>query len=212
MIDLSEARLLMAGRAGVFGILSEMTAGEPGLEEVENLCKYMDDLLESLEFAGGEDDMVSAYQKLAGWYEVASGLDKKWVNEKLSQEFAMLFSAGADAVGRVFPGTDETGAFYASEGYIPEKGAPGEIGVMLDFMAELSEKGAAASCVTDVKKSAAVQRDFESRFILPCISPFCEAVYNKSPDHGVYQYISVILHGFIHLDDAVLTALGKNLI
>lgn len=210
MIELKDARLLMAGRAGVLGLLAEILAEGPGLEEVENLCKYMDDLLESLEFTGGDDDMVSGYEKLKGWYGIAKGLDKKWVGAKLAQEFALLFAAGEDTVERGFPGAERAAGIYEASGYAAEKGLPGEIGVMLDFMAELAEKAAGAQGMAELKKSAASQAAFERDFIMPGISAFCEAMYNKAPDYGVYQYIAFILHGFIVLDVAVLDALDKN--
>lgn len=212
MIDINEAKMLMAGRAGVYGILSEVMKNEPNLDTVENLCKYMDDLLESLEFAGGEDDMVQAYEKLSGWHSIAISLDKVWVEGKLAHEFALLFLAGSEAISRKFPNTEKVSDIYKEYDYDIENNNPSEIFVLLDFLAEISERSAKLNSLEDIKKLVIIQRDFISQFISNSISPFSQAVYNNAPEYGIYQFIITILHGFINLDETVLNVLEKELL
>ena len=211
MIEIQEARLLMAGRAGVFGILAEVMKHEPDLETVENLCKYMDDFFESLEFKGNKDETVEAYEKLSGWHSVALSINNKpFIEGKLAHEFALLFQIDHNAIDRVFPNTEGVGDFYNSYKYETEDNF-GEIGTMLDFMAELAQRSASFDDTQKIKESAAVQKQFEKTFIEPYISNFCQDVYNKAPNYGIYQFIIIILHGFINIDVAVLDALDKNL-
>ena len=212
MIEMQEARLLMAGRAGVFGILSEMMKTEPKLDSVENLCKYMEDLFESLEFVGKKDETVEAYEKLSGWHSVALSINNNsFIEGKLAHEFALLFLLEKESISRVFQNTDGTDSFYLKYNY-EFSGDKGEIGTMLDFMAELSEKGASLNEAKDLKELVSIQKEFESRFIESSLSDFCQTVYNKAPDYGIFQFIIIILHGFINIDSAVLDALEKNLL
>lgn len=212
MIDLNEAKLLMAGRAGVYGILAQVMKEEPNLEIVENFCKYIEDLLESLEFEGSQDEMISAYEKLSGWHSIAVSLDKVWVEGKLSHEFGLLFLAGDEAVSRTFNSGDNVEKYYSENNYNIENNNPYDIFVLLDFLAEISERSAALNNVEEIKSNVVLQKNFITSFIEPKISDFAQIVYNKSPEYGIYQFIITILHGFINIDTAVLNALEKELL
>ena len=45
---------------------------------------------------------------------------------------------------------------------------------------------------------------FLDTFVMPYISGFCEALYEVCPSYGIFQYIAVILHGYLMLDEPTL--------
>ena len=51
---------------------------------------------------------------------------------------------------------------------------------------------------------AKAQLLFLDTYIMPYISGFCEALYEAVPNYGIFQYIAVILHGFLMLDEPTL--------
>ena len=48
MIDIQSIKLLMAGRAGVYGLLADIFTAPADMEDIYNLCKYLYDLTESV--------------------------------------------------------------------------------------------------------------------------------------------------------------------
>ena len=62
MIDIQSIKLLMAGRAGVYGLLADIFTAPADMEMIYNLCKYLYDLTESVEV---KEEFISVFKNPA---------------------------------------------------------------------------------------------------------------------------------------------------
>lgn len=198
-IDIQAVKMLMAGRAGVYGLLADAFTFPFDMENVYNLCKYLYDLNESVESIDDKEEIIQGFKGLATWYHNAEKADKSWVEKKLQTEFAEVFKNPTSSIGIIFPNTENINEAYKKNGYSPEF-KEGGVNEILSFMSHMAIEMAKKDNGEDIAEKAEIQYLFLEKYVTPCISAFCEALYEASSDYGIYQYIAVILHGYIMLD------------
>ena len=201
MIDMQEIKLLMAGRAGVYGLLADAFSFPMDYENVYNFLKYLFDLTESVEVIDADEEILQGFKGLANWYHKIEDekVEVSWVNGKLSEEFKEVFKNPEGSIGITFPNTENISKWYEDNGYTPEY-APGGLNEMFSFLSHMSIETAKKNTVEEVSVLAKVQEKFIREQILPYVSSFCEALYEVAPSYGIYQYIAIIIHGFVMLD------------
>ena len=203
MIDIQSIKLLMAGRAGVYGLLADIFTAPADMEMIYNLCKYLYDLTESVEVIDEQEEIMQGFKGLALWYQNAQKAEKSWVEAKLKEEFISVFKIPAGAIGIIFPNTENIDEVYNKYGYKPEFKSGG-LNEMLSFLSYMSIETAKQDNHETVSEYAKSQLLFLDTYIMPYISGFCEALYEAVPNYGIFQYIAVILHGFLMLDEPTL--------
>lgn len=203
MIDMQSIKLLMAGRAGVYGLLADIFTAPTDNDNIYNLCKYLYDLTESVEVIDEQEEILQGFKGLATWHKNASQVQASWIEAKLQEEFNFIFKNPAGSIGIIFPKTDNIDEFYSKYGYTPEFKSGG-INEMLSFMSYMSIETAKQENLEQVSEYAKAQLLFLDTFIMPYVSGFCEALYEASPNYGIFQYIAVILHGYLMLDEPTL--------
>lgn len=203
MIDIQSIKLLMAGRAGVYGLLADIFTAPADMEMIYNLCKYLYDLTESVEVIDEQEEMMQGFKGLALWYQNAQKAEKSWVEAKLKEEFISVFKNPAGSIGIIFPNTENIDEVYNKYGYKPEFKSGG-LNEMLSFLSYMSIETAKQDNHETVSEYAKSQLLFLDTYIMPYISGFCEALYEAVPNYGIFQYIAVILHGFLMLDEPTL--------
>ena len=203
MIDIQSIKLLMAGRAGVYGLLADIFTAQADMEMIYNLCKYLYDLTESVEVIDEQEEIMQGFKGLALWYQNAQKAEKSWVEAKLKEEFISVFKNPAGSIGIIFPNTENIDEVYNKYGYKPEFKSGG-LNEMLSFLSYMSIETAKQDNHETVSEYAKSQLLFLDTYIMPYISGFCEALYEAVPNYGIFQYIAVILHGFLMLDEPTL--------
>ena len=203
MIDIQSIKLLMAGRAGVYGLLADIFTAPADMEMIYNLCKYLYDLTESVEVIDEQEEIMQGFKGLALWYQNAQKAEKSWVEAKLKEEFISVFKNPAGSIGIIFPNTENIDEVYNKYGYKPEFKSGG-LNEMLSFLSYMSIETAKQDNHETVSEYAKSQLLFLDTSIMPYISGFCEALYEAVPNYGIFQYIAVILHGFLMLDEPTL--------
>ena len=203
MIDIQSIKLLMAGRAGVYGLLADIFTAPADMEMIYNLCKYLYDLTESVEVIDEQEEIMQGFKGLALWYQNAHKAEKSWVEAKLQEEFISVFTNPAGSIGIIFPNTENIDEVYNKYGYKPEFKSGG-LNEMLSFLSYMSIETAKQDNHETVSEYAKSQLLFLDTYIMPYISGFCEALYEAVPNYGIFQYIAVILHGFLMLDEPTL--------
>lgn len=203
MIDMQSIKLLMTGRAGVYGLLADIFTASTDNDNIYNLCKYLYDLTESVEVIDEQEEILQGFKGLATWHKNASQVQASWIEAKLQEEFNFIFKNPAGSIGIIFPKTDNIDEFYSKYGYTPEFKSGG-INEMLSFMSYMSIETAKQENLEQVSEYAKAQLLFLDTFIMPYVSGFCEALYEVSPNYGIFQYIAVILHGYLMLDEPTL--------
>ena len=203
MIDIQSIKLLMAGRAGVYGLLADIFTAPADMEMIYNLCKYLYDLTESVEVIDEQEEIMQGFKGLALWYQNAQKAEKSWVEAKLKEEFISVFKNPAGSIGIIFPNTENIDEVYNKYGYKPEFKSGG-LNEMLSFLSYMSIETAKQDNHETVSEYAKSQLLFLDTYIMPYISGFCEALYEALPNYGIFQYIAVILHGFLMLDEPTL--------
>ncbi len=190
MIDIQSIKLLMAGRAGVYGLLADIFTAPADMEIIYNLCKYLYDLTESVEVIDEQEEIMQGFKGLALWYQNA-------------EEFVSVFKNPAMSIGIIFPNTENIDEVYNQYGYKPEFKSGG-LNEMLSFLSYMAVETAKQDNYEAVSVYAKAQLLFLDTYIMPYISGFCEALYEAVPNYGIFQYIAVILHGFLMLDEPTL--------
>ena len=203
MIDIQSIKLLMAGRAGVYGLLADIFTAPADMEMIYNLCKYLYDLTESVEVIDEQEEIMQGFKGLALWYQNAQKAEKSWVEANLKEEFISVFKNPAGSIGIIFPNTENIDEVYNKYGYKPEFKSGG-LNEMLSFLSYMSIETAKQDNHETVSEYAKSQLLFLDTYIMPYISGFCEALYEAVPNYGIFQYIAVILHGFLMLDEPTL--------
>lgn len=203
MIDIQSIKLLMAGRAGVYGLLADIFTAPADMEDIYNLCKYLYDLTESVEVIDENEEILQGFKGLALWYENAQKAEKSWVETKLKEEFISVFKNPAGSIGIIFPNTENIDEVYSEYGYKAEFKSGG-LNEMFSFLSYMAVETAKQNNHEDISKYAKAQLLFLDTYIMPYISGFCEALYEEVPNYGIFQYIAVILHGFLMLDEPTL--------
>ena len=203
MIDIQSIKLLMAGRAGVYGLLADIFTAPADMEMIYNLCKYLYDLKESVVLIDEQEEIMQGFKGLALWYQNAQKAEKSWVEAKLKEEFISVFKNPAGSIGIIFPNTENIDEVYNKYGYKPEFKSGG-LNEMLSFLSYMSIETAKQDNHETVSEYAKSQLLFLDTYIMPYISGFCEALYEAVPNYGIFQYIAVILHGFLMLDEPTL--------
>ena len=203
MIDIQSIKLLMAGRAGVYGLLADIFTAPADMEMIYNLCKYLYDLTESVEVIDEQEEIMQGFKGLALWYQNAQKAEKSWVEAKLKEEFISVFKNPAGSIGIIFPNTENIDEVYNKYGYKPEFKSGG-LNEMLSFLSYMSIETAKQDNHETVSEYAKSQLLFLDTYIMPYISGFCEALYEAVPNYGIFLYIAVILHGFLMLDEPTL--------
>lgn len=203
MIDIQSIKLLMAGRAGVYGLLADIFTAPADMEMIYNLCKYLYDLTESVEVIDEQEEIMQGFKGLALWYQNAQKAEKGWVEAKLKEEFISVFKNPAGSIGIIFPNTENIDEVYNKYGYKPEFKSGG-LNEMLSFLSHMAIETAKQDNHEAVSKYAKAQLLFLDTYIMPYVSGFCEALYEAVPNYGIFQYIAVILHGFLMLDEPTL--------
>lgn len=203
MIDIQSIKLLMAGRAGVYGLLADIFTAPADMEIIYNLCKYLYDLTESVEVIDEQEEIMQGFKGLALWYQNAQKAEKGWVESKLKEEFVSVFKNPAMSIGIIFPNTENIDEVYNQYGYKPEFKSGG-LNEMLSFLSYMAVETAKQDNHEAVSVYAKAQLLFLDTYIMPYISGFCEALYEAVPNYGIFQYIAVILHGFLMLDEPTL--------
>ncbi len=203
MIDIQSIKLLMAGRAGVYGLLADIFTAPADMEIIYNLCKYLYDLTESVEVIDEQEEIMQGFKGLALWYQNAQKAEKGWVESKLKEEFVSVFKNPAMSIGIIFPNTENIDEVYNQYGYKPEFKSGG-LNEMLSFLSYMAVETAKQDNYEAVSVYAKAQLLFLDTYIMPYISGFCEALYEAVPNYGIFQYIAVILHGFLMLDEPTL--------
>ncbi len=193
----------MAGRAGVYGLLADIFTAPADMEMIYNLCKYLYDLTESVEVIDEQEEIMQGFKGLALWYQNAQKAEKSWVEAKLKEEFISVFKNPAGSIGIIFPNTENIDEVYNKYGYKPEFKSGG-LNEMLSFLSYMSIETAKQDNHETVSEYAKSQLLFLDTYIMPYISGFCEALYEAVPNYGIFQYIAVILHGFLMLDEPTL--------
>ncbi len=200
MIDIQSIKLLMAG---VYGLLADIFTAPADMEMIYNLCKYLYDLTESVEVIDEQEEIMQGFKGLALWYQNAQKAEKSWVEAKLKEEFISVFKNPAGSIGIIFPNTENIDEVYNKYGYKPEFKSGG-LNEMLSFLSYMSIETAKQDNHETVSEYAKSQLLFLDTYIMPYISGFCEALYEAVPNYGIFQYIAVILHGFLMLDEPTL--------
>lgn len=203
MIDIQSIKLLMSGRAGVYGLLADIFTAPADMEMIYNLCKYLYDLTESVEVIDEQEEIMQGFKGLALWYQNAQKAEKSWVETKLKEEFVSVFKNPAGSIGIIFPNTENIDEIYNKYGYTPEFKSGG-INEMLSFLSYMAIETAKQDNLASVSEYAKAQLLFLNTYVMPYISGFCEALYEAVPNYGIFQYIAVILHGFLMLDEPTL--------
>ena len=203
MIDIQSIKLLMAGRAGVYGLLADIFTAPADMEMIYILCKYLYDLTESVEVIDEQEEIMQGFKGLALWYQNAQKAEKSWDEAKLKEEFISVFKNPAGSIGIIFPNTENIDEVYNKYGYKPEFKSGG-LNEMLSFLSYMSIETAKQDNHETVSEYAKSQLLFLDTYIMPYISGFCEALYEAVPNYGIFQYIAVILHGFLMLDEPTL--------
>lgn len=203
MIDIQSIKLLMAGRAGVYGLLADIFTAPADMEMIYNLCKYLYDLTESVEVIDEQEEIMQGFKGLALWYQNAQKAEKGWVEAKLKEEFISVFKNPAGSIGIIFPNTENIDEVYNKYGYKPEFKSGG-LNEMLSFLSYMAVETAKQNSHENVSEYAKAQLLFLDTYIMPYVSGFCEALYEAVPNYGIFQYIAVILHGFLMLDEPTL--------
>lgn len=203
MIDIQSIKLLMAGRAGVYGLLADIFTAPADMEMIYNLCKYLYDLTESVEVIDEQEEIMQGFKGLALWYQNAQKAEKGWVEAKLKEEFISVFKNPAGSIGIIFPNTENIDEVYNKYGYKPEFKSGG-LNEMLSFLSHMAIETAKQDNHEAVSEYAKAQLLFLDTYIMPYVSGFCEALYEDVPNYGIFQYIAVILHGFLMLDEPTL--------
>lgn len=203
MIDIQSIKLLMAGRAGVYGLLADIFTAPADMEMIYNLCKYLYDLTESVEVIDEQEEIMQGFKGLALWYQNAQKAEKGWVETKLKEEFISVFKNPAMSIGIIFPNTENIDEVYNKYGYKPEFKSGG-LNEMLSFLSYMAVETAKQDNHEAVSEYSTYQLLFLDTYIMPYISGFCEALYEVVPNYGIFQYIAVILHGFLMLDEPTL--------
>ena len=203
MIDIQSIKLLMAGRAGVYGLLADIFTAPADMEMIYNLCKYLYDLTESVEVIDEQEEIMQGFKGLALWYQNAQKAEKGWVEAKLKEEFISVFKNPAGSIGIIFPNTENIDEVYNKYGYKPEIKSGG-LNEMLSFLSHMAIETAKQDNHEAVSEYAKAQLLFLDTYIMPYVSGFCEALYEAVPNYGIFQYIAVILHGFLMLDEPTL--------
>ncbi len=203
MIDIQSIKLLMAGRAGVYGLLADIFTAPADMEMIYNLCKYLYDITESVEVIDEQEEIMQGFKGLALWYQNAQKAEKSWVEAKLKEEFISVFKNPAGSIGIIFPNTENIDEVYNKYGYKPEFKSGG-LNEMLSFLSYMSIETAKQDNHETVSEYTKSQLLFLDTYIMPYISGFCEALYEAVPNYGIFQYIAVILHGFLMLDEPTL--------
>lgn len=203
MIDIQSIKLLMAGRAGVYGLLADIFTAPADMEMIYNLCKYLYDLTESVEVIDEQEEIMQGFKGLALWYQNAQKAEKSWVEAKLKEEFISVFKNPAGSIGIIFPNTESIDEVYNKYGYKPEFKSGG-LNEMLSFLSHMAIETAKQDNHDAVSEYARAQLLFLDTYLMPYISGFCEALYEAVPNYGIYQYVAVILHGFLMLDEPTL--------
>ena len=203
MIDIQSIKLLMAGRAGVYGLLADIFTAPADMESIYNLCKYLYDLTESVEVIDEQEEIMQGFKGLALWYQNAQKAEKSWVEAKLKEEFVSVFKNPAGSIGIIFPNTENIDEVYSQYGYKAEFKSGG-LNEMLSFLSYMAVETAKQNTHEAVSDYAKAQLLFLDTYLMPYISGFCEALYEAVPNYGIYQYIAVILHGFLMLDEPTL--------
>lgn len=203
MIDIQSIKLLMAGRAGVYGLLADIFTAPADMEMIYNLCKYLYDLTESVEVIDEQEEIMQGFKGLALWYQNAQKAEKSWVEAKLKEEFISVFKNPAGSIGIIFPNTENIDEVYNKYGYKPEFKSGG-LNEMLSFLSHMAIETAKQDNHEAVSEYAKAQLLFLDTYIMPYVSGFCEALYEAVPNYGIFQYIAVILHGFLMLDEPTL--------
>ncbi len=203
MIDIQSIKLLMAGRAGVYGLLADIFTAPADMEIIYNLCKYLYDLTESVEVIDEQEEIMQGFKGLALWYQNAQKAEKGWVESKLKEEFVSVFKNPAMSIGIIFPNTENIDEVYNQYGYKPEFKSGG-LNEMLSFLSYMAVETAKQDNYEAVSVYTKAQLLFLDTYIMPYISGFCEALYEAVPNYGIFQYIAVILHGFLMLDEPTL--------
>ncbi len=193
----------MAGRAGVYGLLADIFTAPADMEMIYNLCKYLYDLTESVEVIDEQEEIMQGFKGLALWYQNAQKAEKSWVEAKLKEEFISVFKNPAGSIGIIFPNTENIDEVYNKYGYKPEFKSGG-LNEMLSFLSYMSIETAKQDNHETVSEYTKSQLLFLDTYIMPYISGFCEALYEAVPNYGIFQYIAVILHGFLMLDEPTL--------
>ena len=203
MIDIQSIKLLMTGRAGVYGLLADIFTAPADMEMIYNLCKYLYDLTESVEVIDEQEEIMQGFKGLALWYQNAQKAEKSWVEAKLKEEFISVFKNPAGSIGIIFPNTENIDEVYNKYGYKPEFKSGG-LNEMLSFLSHMAIETAKQNNHEAVSEYAKAQLLFLDTYIMPYVSGFCEALYEAVPNYGIFQYIAVILHGFLMLDEPTL--------
>lgn len=203
MIDIQSIKLLMAGRAGVYGLLADIFTAPADMEMIYNLCKYLYDLTESVEVIDEQEEIMQGFKGLALWHQNAQKAEKGWVETKLKEEFVSVFKNPAGSIGIIFPNTENIDEVYNQYGYKAEFKSGG-LNEMLSFLSYMAVETAKQDSHEAVSVYAKAQLLFLDTYIMPYISGFCEALYEAVPNYGIFQYIAVILHGFLMLDEPTL--------
>ena len=203
MIDIQSIKLLMAGRAGVYGLLADIFTAPADMEMIYNLCKYLYDLTESVEVIDEQEEIMQGFKGLALWYQNAQKAEKSWVEAKLKEEFISVFKNPSGSIGIIFPNTENIDEVYNKYGYKPEFKSGG-LNEMLSFLSHMAIETAKQDNHEAVSEYAKAQLLFLDTYIMPYVSGFCEALYEAVPNYGIFQYIAVILHGFLMLDEPTL--------
>ena len=203
MIDIQSIKLLMAGRAGVYGLLADIFTAPADMEMIYNLCKYLYDLTESVEVIDEQEEIMQGFKGLALWYQNAQKAEKSWVEAKLKEEFISVFKNPAGSIGIIFPNTENIDEVYNKYGYKPEFKSGG-LNEMLSFLSHMAIETAKQDNHEAVSEYAKAQLLFLDTYVMPYVSGFCEALYEAVPNYGIFQYIAVILHGFLMLDEPTL--------
>lgn len=203
MIDIQSIKLLMAGRAGVYGLLADIFTAPADMEMIYNLCKYLYDLTESVEVIDEQEEIMQGFKGLALWHQNAQKAEKGWVEAKLKEEFVSVFKNPAGSIGIIFPNTENIDEVYNQYGYKAEFKSGG-LNEMLSFLSYMAVETAKQDNHEAVSEYAKAQLLFLDTYIMPYVSGFCEALYEDVPNYGIFQYIAVILHGFLMLDEPTL--------
>lgn len=203
MIDIQSIKLLMAGRAGVYGLLADIFTAPTDIESIYNLCKYLYDLTESVEVLDEQEEIMQGFKGLALWHQNSQKVSKSWVETKLKEEFLSVFKNPSGSIGIIFPNSENIDEIYNKYGYKAEFESAG-INEILSFLSYMAVETAKQNEYETISTYTKAQLLFLDQYIMPYISGFCEALYEVVPTYGIFQYIAVILHGFIMLDEATL--------
>ena len=114
MIDIQSIKLLMAGRAGVYGLLADIFTAPADMEMIYNLCKYLYDLTESVEVIDEQEEIMQGFKGLALWYQNAQKAEKSWVEAKLKEEFISVFKNPAFSIVSAISASDFSAVLIAS--------------------------------------------------------------------------------------------------